>query len=152
MNSLVTAMALAMATFEGFNTAGTLAQRNNNPGNLRAGPGAIGTDATGYAIFATVDAGWAALYNQIQLNINRGLNLLEFFAGKPGVYPGYAPAADQNQPERYAAFVASKVGIPSDVPLTDLQTSTASPPAAVPRPGPESSPIPGPPKRGKPHG
>jgi len=118
--SLIDDLAQAIATFEGYFKPGTVAARNNNPGNLRAGPRAIGKDERGYAIYATPEDGWADLKRQIELNISRGLSLREFFAGKPGVYPGYAPAADQNQPERYAAFVSERVGIPMDVPLVSL--------------------------------
>ena len=113
--SLVDDLAGAIATFEGYFTPGSLAARNNNPGNLRT----WGNQPTsgGYAVFPTAEAGWAALRRQVELNISRGLTLFEFFAGKPGTYGGYAPAADQNQPATYAAFVGQRVGLPLDVPL-----------------------------------
>src|SRR5271157_4273547 len=85
-------LAQAIARMEGFNVAGSVAQRDNNPGNLRSGPGQIGTDAGGYAIFPDVTTGYAALDNQINLNIGRGLTLNQFFGGLPGVYAGYAPS------------------------------------------------------------
>ena len=110
---------------------------NNNPGNLRAGPGMIGTDSRGIAIFPDFQTGYAALLNQEQLNVNRGLTLSEFFGGKSGVYPGYAPAADSNQPNVYTANVASWLGIPSDVPLSDLMSGSAPTPS-------DSAPIPAP--------
>jgi hypothetical protein len=136
--SLVSGMATAMAQFEGYNTPGTVAQRNNNPGNLRSGPGQIGTDSAGYAIFPDAATGWAALDNQIQLNINRGLTMNQFFAGVPGGYPGYAPSADSNNPAAYASFVASATGVPVDVPLNQLQ-SGASPSTAGTAPSDGSS-------------
>ncbi len=71
--------------------------------------------------------GWNALYQQINLNIGRGLTLNEFFAGKPGVYDGYAPSADQNSPYAYAARVGRDVGIPVDVPLNTLGSSPPNP-------------------------
>ena len=116
-------IASAIAQFEGFNTAGTVAQRNNNPGNLRSGPGQIGTDANGYAIFPDVATGQAALANQINLNISRGLTLDQFFAGGGG-YPGYAPSGDANNPAAYAAFVSQQTGIPESVPLNQLPSGT----------------------------
>ena len=73
---------------------GTGCGNNNNPGNLRTW-GSLPT-SRGFAVFPTCEAGWAALRQQVQRNINRGLTLEEFFGGKPGVYPGYAPAADSN--------------------------------------------------------
>jgi len=119
-STLVTDMAQSIAQFEGFTSgASSIAVRNNNPGNLRAGVGQTGTSG-GYAVFPDLATGWAALDNQIQLNINKGLTLEEFFAGKPGVYPGYAPQADSNNPNQYAAFVASQLGIDPNTPLSDL--------------------------------
>ena len=95
---------------------------NNNPGNLRAGVGQTGTDSRGFAIFPDYQTGYNALLNQEQLNIDKGLTLSQFFGGEPGVYAGYAPAADSNQPNVYTSNVASWLGIPSDVPLADLQS------------------------------
>lgn len=90
----------------------SLAQRNNNPGNLRSwGTRPI---SEGYASFASIEAGFQALRSQCRKNIfQRKLSFREFFAGqrsasgrlKPGGYPGFAPAKDNNQPEAYASFV-----------------------------------------------
>jgi hypothetical protein len=119
-------LAQAIARFEGYNVAGSVAQRNNNPGNLRSGPGQTGTDPNGYAIFPDVATGYAALDNQISLNIGRGLSLDEFFAGKPGVYPGYAPSSDANNPAQYASTVAGWLGIDPTVPLSSIAGSASS--------------------------
>jgi hypothetical protein len=103
-------MALSIAWMEGYFRSGTfqpmntIAYRNMNPGNLRSwGSNPV---VQGYAKFPTESAGWNALYSQISKNIQRDLTMNEFFGGKPGVYPGYAPAADRNRPDQYAAFVA----------------------------------------------
>jgi hypothetical protein len=121
--SLVEQIAQSIAAVESGGNPNALNYRNNNPGNLRSwGSNPI---INGYAQFATMQAGWNALYQQINLNIGRGLTLQEFFAGKPGVYDGYAPSADKNAPYAYAARVGSDVGIPVDVPLNTL---TGSPP------------------------
>ena len=114
--SLTDSIAQAIATYEGYYQPGSLAARNNNPGNLRSWGTAPVVD--GYAQFETPAAGWSALARQIELNISRGLSLGEFFGGKPGVYSGYAPASDNNQPAAYAAFVAARVGVPVDTPLS----------------------------------
>lgn len=119
-SSLVAQIAAAITRQEGANPA------YNNPGNLRAGPGQVGTSPNGLAIFPDMATGEAALENQVQLNINRGLTLEEFFAGKPGVYAGYAPAADSNQPNVYAANVSQWTGIPTDVPLNTLSAGGGS--------------------------
>lgn len=120
MSAITTALAQAIARFEGFYTAGSVAQRNHNPGNLRAGPRAISKDSRGYAIYASDADGWADLERQVDLNISRGLTLQEFFGGKTGVYPGYAPAADNNQPSNYANTVAGWLGISSDQVLSQV--------------------------------
>jgi hypothetical protein len=114
--NLIGAMGEAMATFEGFyNPKESRAKRNNNPGNIRKwGNNPI---EDGYVKFPTEEAGWTAIHDQIEKNIDRGLTLTEFFAGqrnekgevKPGGYYGYAPEADKNKPNAYAAFVASFV-------------------------------------------
>ena len=125
MTDLVQGIALAIAQQEGFNTPGTIAQRQNNPGNLRSwGSNPV---INGYAQFPNAQAGWNALYQQIQLNINRGLTMNEFFAGKPGVYAGYSPSADGNAPIAYAAFVASRVGVDPNTPLNQVGASPPNP-------------------------
>ncbi len=116
LSSLTTDLADAIQRFEGSCTGSTC--RNNNPGNLRAGPGATGVDSRGIAIFPDYATGEAALQHQVDLNISRGLTLDEFFGGKPGVYAGYAPAADSNNPNQYAATVAGWVGIDPNTPLS----------------------------------
>lgn len=126
--SLNDQIAQAIATQEGFYVPGSLAQRNNNPGNLRSwGSNPI---VDGYAKFPTLNAGWAALAQQINLNIGRGLNLYEFFGGKPGVYAGYSPATDKNRPREYAVFVASRIGLDPSIPLNSIpgETLGMSPP------------------------
>lgn len=110
---LVTRIAVAISEMEGFTKKGSRAGRNNNPGNLRSWGTVPVVD--GFAHFATPVDGWRALHRQVQKNIGRGLTLREFFGGKAGVYGGYAPGADGNHPEHYAAFVAKRVGIKDDI-------------------------------------
>lgn len=96
--------------FEGFWKAGTVARQNNNPGNLRRWGDRPIID--GFAYFPDPGAGFYALTRQVEKNIERDLTLTEFFGGKPGVYPGYAPSADDNDPDNYAEFISQKTGIP----------------------------------------
>lgn len=124
MGSLTTDLASAIQRMEGACSGSTC--RNNNPGNLRAGNGATGVDSRGIAIFPDLATGEAALQRQVDLNIGRGLTLDEFFAGKPGVYAGYAPAGDSNNPSGYAATVAGWLGIPENAPLQSLSTDSGS--------------------------
>ena len=122
--SLTESIAQAIAAVESGGNPNALNYRQNNPGNLRSwGSTPV---VNGYAEFPTMQDGWNALYQQITLNISRGLTLNEFFAGKPGVYAGYAPSSDSNRPLAYAARVASNVGIPVDVPLNQLDPRKAS--------------------------
>jgi hypothetical protein len=127
LGGLVQDLAGAIARQEGANPA------YNNPGALRTPssgpwPGQIDTSPSGFAIFSNYASGEAALESQVQTNINRGLTLNQFFAGQrdasgnviPGGYPGYAPAADSNQPNVYTAHVSQWAGVPSDVPLNSI--------------------------------
>ena len=125
LGSFVDDLAAAIQRFEGTCPSPTNCQ-NNNPGNLTAGPGSIGTSASGFAIFPDYQTGLDALDNQINLNIGRGLNLDQFFGGQTGVYPGYAPAAAGNDPTNYANTVASWLGIDPSTPLSAVATSGAS--------------------------
>lgn len=122
--SLPDSISQAIAHMEGFYSPGTIAQRQNNPGNLRS----WGTYpvVNGYVQFPDAAAGWSALNQQVNLNISRGLTLQEFFGGKPGVYDGYAPSADANNPKSYAQYVAGQVGIDPTVPLSQLGSSVDS--------------------------
>lgn len=106
----------------------------NNPGNLRS----WGDNPTsgGFAVFPTLEAGRAALERQIELNINRGLTLEEFFGGKPGVYAGYAPGADRNNPMKYAQNVSQWTGIPLGVPIQAVMSGGTSPMPATQSPRP----------------
>lgn len=115
-------MALAISWMEGYYKSGTfqpmnsIAYRNMNPGNLRSWGN--NPRVQGYVKFPDEQAGWNALYSQIAKNIGRNLTMNEFFGGKPGVYPGYAPSSDNNRPDQYAAFVARY--LPGYIPRTRL--------------------------------
>ena len=68
-----------VAQMEGFHIPGSLAERNNNPGNLRMwGRNPM---SGGFAMFPNVEEGWRALRRQVELNIDRDLTWLEFFEG-----------------------------------------------------------------------
>lgn len=125
---LIGALATAIAEYEGFFITKkqatvrklaypTLAQRNNNPGNLRPWPGCTLPVVGGYIKFSEQEAGWRQLEKQIEKNVfTRRLTFAEFFGGKPGVYAGYAPGSDGNHPRKYAKFVADKLSAaPGDI-------------------------------------
>lgn len=131
MGGLLDDLKNAMAQFEGFNVPGSRAQRNNNPGNLRAGAGQIGTDAAGYAIFPDLATGWAAFERQIRLDAGRGLTLAQFI-GK------YAPPSE-NDTQGYLGFVTSRLGVSPGTSLSEL-ISGAPPGGAAQNPTPGSRP------------
>lgn len=121
--SLTDTLAQSIATMEGFFQLGTLAQRNNNPGNLRAGAGQTGTDANGFAVFPDANTGWAALYNQISLDSGRGLNLSQFINK-------YAPPSENNT-SNYLNYLTGQLGVSPFTLLSDLGAGdTANPPRA----------------------
>jgi hypothetical protein len=121
---LVAKISIAVSEMEGFNKKGSRAQRNNNPGNLRRWGKTPVVD--GFANFPTLAEGWAALRRQVAKNVGRGLTLYEFFGGKPGFYPGYAPDADGNHSRNYAEYVAKRVQILADVPLNKIEAAMTS--------------------------
>jgi len=121
---LITSIAQAIIRMENVNP------RYNNPGAI------FDTSKNQLRTYPTYEAGYAALLNQVRLNVNRGLTLEEFFGGKPGVYPGYAPVApgihSTNDPQNYANNVASWTGIPLGVPIKDVVSiGSPAPPTSV---------------------
>jgi hypothetical protein len=111
-SSFITSWASAIASFEGFNTAGSVAARDNNPGNLKyAGQaGATGQDSQGFAIFPDATTGWSALYNQLQVYVNNfpGYSLLQIMA-------------------HYLDYVSSSLGVDSGTTLAELASNSALP-------------------------
>lgn len=80
--------------------------RNNNPGNLRFANQreAVGVDSSGFAIFATPEAGLRAMLAQIKLDTQtRGETLYKFISE-------YAPSSE-NDTLGYVDFVSKQTGI-----------------------------------------
>ncbi|MRI40281.1 lytic transglycosylase catalytic [Escherichia coli] len=99
---------------------GTLADRNNNPGNIRPVSG------KGFRFFESALEGWEAMKNQ----------LMRYFTGKTtgralqtiqDIVSTWAPAGDNNDPKKYAQDVAKWMGVPPNaiLNLTDPQTMGA---------------------------
>ncbi len=88
--------------------------RDNNPGDLRSGHGSIGRDG-GFAIYPSLQAGVDAL----------GATL----TGKYGdssiadTMKAFAPASDGNDPVKYAATLASAVGVPASTKISALSSA-----------------------------
>ena len=143
---LVRAFAEAIGIQEGFHGLGTLPSRNNNPGDLRSWSKPDGTpypDKDGMVLFPRCEKpackdqdhpceiGWQALRAQIKINVfKRNLTFFEFFAGKKGVYAGYASAGDHNDPENYAdavcEYVNKKLGLQATI--GDVVSTLCTPP------------------------
>lgn len=94
-----------------------LSVRNNNPGNIRQG-------SDGFRKYKTMEEGFGALTYQLDLyktgkssHTNGNETLGEMMAI-------YAPASDNNQPKKYAAHLAKKLGVTVDTPIRDLNTKS----------------------------
>ncbi len=106
---------------------GSLAYRNNNPGNLiYAGQPGASPGAGGFAAFTSYDAGYQAMVNQISLDASRGTDA----SGNPTttiseLLTSWAPPS-QN-PNLYTSYipgVASSTGFDPNAPLSSLNSST----------------------------
>lgn len=95
-----------------------LSVRNNNPGNLKfAGQPGATSDARGFAVFQSPEAGAAAADRQLALYMQRdGLNTVNQIVGKwsPVADPGNAAGSTAN----YAAYVARQLGVDPNAPLS----------------------------------
>jgi len=114
----VRALAEAIARAEGFYVPGSLPQRINNPGDLKA-PGTAVT-SSGLSVFESVDQGWAALYRQIGL-----------IASGASAYYGPATTIRQmgqkwtatvSQQLAWSTTVAQQLGVSVDTPLALVLT------------------------------
>lgn len=95
----------------------SLADYNNNPGNLKPPggkanfyKGQIGIDDKGFAIFETKDYGRQALIQDLNAKINRGVNTPEQFIDI------YSPAGSENEEtgrDNYKIYLAHKLGLKS---------------------------------------
>lgn len=98
------------------NTGKTIAQRLNNPGDLRyAGQAGATKDSSGFAKFSDFAAGFQALQNDLMAKIKRNgeTTLLDFAKV-------YAPASDGNNPTAYAKSLAEQLGVSINTPISQL--------------------------------
>ena len=103
--NLIYKLACAIAAQEGFFSPGTIAQRQNNPGNLR-GASWVGIVSMqgGYWLPTSLQQGQAGEMHLIALYIAEGLTLTEFINK-------WAPSSDGNEPEVYIDDVMAWTGI-----------------------------------------
>ena len=93
----------------------TIADYNNNPGNIKPPKGVtyegqIGVDDRGFAVFENKDYGRKALVNDIEIKIKNGLTSPEAFINR------YAPAGEENNEDarmNYKIFLADQLGLKS---------------------------------------
>lgn len=136
----------ATKRFEGW-APGTRSFKNHNPGNLRysaytATLGAIGKDKSNFCTFPTDEAGFDALCLFLTAAASRQLKPYHTFNsanpyhkkimpdGKNGMempefslidfYNVYAPAADHNEPNGYALFIANRMGVPPQTKISSF--------------------------------
>ena len=128
MPDFIRAWATAIAQYEGFNSLGSVATRNHNPGNLKfAGQaGAVGKDSRGFAIFQDDSTGWQALYNQLAKYVRTfpGYSILQITAH----YLGQStPTVDaEGNAFNYANFVAGQLGVAVTTTLAYLTGQVSS--------------------------
>jgi hypothetical protein len=121
-------IANTIANAEGWNVSGSLAQRNNNPGNLvYIGPSMLGESATpgagGFARFTDPNSGFMALENQISLDASRGLTVQQFINKYDNV-----PSEQQN----YLNIFQTQLGASPSDSLTSLISGDGVVNAATP--------------------
>ncbi|KAE9541365.1 integrating conjugative element protein [Ursidibacter maritimus] len=97
---------------------GTLAWRNNNPGNIRMSDwakanGAIGVGPSGFAIFPTPEIGKQAIVNLLKEGKYYRNNTIE------GAISRYAPPSENNT-AAYISFVTNKLGLPASTKMSSL--------------------------------
>ena len=100
---------------------GTLAWRNNNPGNIRMtewarANGAIGVGPGGFAIFPTPEVGRQAISNLLRDGKNYRNNTIE------GAISRYAPPSE-NDTASYIKFVTNRLGLPANTKMNTLTDS-----------------------------
>ena len=119
---VISRLAHIIAIQEGFYKIGTIAQRNNNPGNLvYVGQSkAIGQDKNGFCIFATEQDGWDALYFQLSLILDGKSRYYSPEMTIREFVETWAPTSLQDEKDAYARAIAYEFGCDIDTKLNQL--------------------------------
>lgn len=118
----------AIGQFEGFGTPGTIATRQNNPGDLMYGPfaqsqGATGAGTGNIAIFPNSQTGFAAMDQLIQNYASQGYNIQDLIkTWAPANAPGNTPESTQN----YINYVSNKTGVAPNAPVSSAAQNPTS--------------------------
>jgi hypothetical protein len=85
-----------------------------NPGNLRAAPWLTHPMINEHNFWVPISRkqGIAGLAHLAALHVAQGNSLVDFIAGHPGVYSGFAPGADNNKTDVYIQDLCDWVCIP----------------------------------------
>ena len=135
----VTAIANAIAYAEGYyapgqpgvvNSPSVAPVRNNNPCDLFSG-GSL-------ASYSTIDAGWSACDNQINLMLDGGSSYYTPDESISQIAATYAPASAGNVPSNWANIVASQLGLSPSQPLTAVSGSSVAQTSTDPTTGLET--------------
>jgi surface antigen len=106
---------ITLASADTINLGSSLAQKNNNPGNLRfAGQEGASQGSGGFARFDTPEAGYNALQKQIDLDKSRDLTVQEFVSK-------YAPPSENNTGQYIQQF-NDNLGTDNGTKLSQLDT------------------------------
>lgn len=101
-------LGLAIASYEGWDVAGSVAQRNKNPGNLRASWLKEGVDKN-FAFFFDAEHGWLALYYDLYAKCSghTATGLLPRNTLRELIFV-YAPK-NENDSEKYLNFIIQRL-------------------------------------------
>jgi hypothetical protein len=137
--SILDQLAQAIQTVEGYYPPGTIvggtsfptgsvAYRNNNPGNLNyvGQAGSTGADANGYAIFPDYATGYAALVNQIQIDASKGMTLQQL------IYSWAPPTGDPRGTNNTTAYLQSVSDATGLAPSASVQAAIAGQTSTAP--------------------
>jgi hypothetical protein len=121
----VNSLAQAIQQQEGY-YPGSVAYRNNNPGNLvYAGQAGASPGVGGFAAFDSYADGYQALQNQITLDATRGTDVNGNPTGTVAqLLTSWAPPSE-NDTATYIANVSAATGYDPDAPLSSLDGGSA---------------------------
>lgn len=104
-------LADAIMEYEGWHV-GSRSWRNRNPGNLRYGPNRLGNDGHGYSVYASLITGYKDLLSDLEVKVSgKSKHNLTPKSTLQDLFDVYAPRADNNQPNKYAEFVAARLSV-----------------------------------------
>lgn len=117
------ALTEAWAHFEGWDKPGSIAQRNNNPVNIKGSwDGVVGHTPSGFATFSDPSFGWGAAesYVQDQAQQHPDWSIRQLFGKILGSLSGDDVNNDQGNSVAEANYVAGQIGVPSSTNLSTL--------------------------------